>query len=295
MTLNLRGELFELSRPAVMGIINLTSDSFYASSRVAESDLAAVTEMMLSDGADILDLGACSTRPGSRAVSEEEELRRLLPAVIDTRRNFPKAIISVDTFRSRVARECIEAGADIVNDISGGDADPEMARLVADLKVPYIVCHSRGDSASMNDRCDYEDVAADVLRSLAFKIDALRQTGVCDVIADPGFGFSKTTDQNFRLLGALGTFKNLGCPILAGVSRKRMIQETAPSDAAGALNGTTAANMIALMRGADILRVHDVREAAECVRIYEAYRRNLPEPRIVTTTFGDGKRQVELY
>lgn len=277
MILNIRGNLIEFNRPAVMGIVNVTPDSFFAGSRVpADSVTARVSEMM-AQGADIIDLGGYSSRPGADTVTAEEELARLVPAIAAIRERFPDIPVSVDTFRADVARECIAQGADIINDIGGGDLDPEMFGTIADLRVPYILMHMRGTPATMQSLTDYDDVVADVLRDLAFKTDRLHQLGVNDVIIDPGFGFAKTVDQNYRLLAALGMFREIGCPVLAGVSRKTMIWKELGIHPDEALNGTTAINMIALMNGADILRVHDVRECAETVRLFCAYRRNIPE------------------
>ena len=277
MILNIRGNLIEFNRPAVMGIVNVTPDSFFAGSRVpADSVTARVSEMM-AQGADIIDLGGYSSRPGADTVTAEEELARLVPAIAAIRERFPDIPVSVDTFRADVARECIAQGADIINDIGGGDLDPEMFGTIADLRVPYILMHMRGTPATMQSLTDYDDVVADVLRDLAFKTDRLHQLGVNDVIIDPGFGFAKTVDQNYRLLAALGMFREIGCPVLAGVSRKTMIWKELGIHPDEALNGTTAINMIALMNGADILRVHDVRECPETVRLFCAYQRNIPE------------------
>ena len=277
MILNIRGNLIVFNRPAVMGIVNVTPDSFFAGSRVpADSVTARVSEMM-AQGADIIDLGGYSSRPGADTVTAEEELARLVPAIAAIRERFPDIPVSVDTFRADVARECIAQGADIINDIGGGDLDPEMFGTIADLRVPYILMHMRGTPATMQSLTYYDDVVADVLRDLAFKTDRLHQLGVNDVIIDPGFGFAKTVDQNYRLLAALGMFREIGCPVLAGVSRKTMIWKELGIHPDEALNGTTAINMIALMNGADILRVHDVRECAETVRLFCAYQRNIPE------------------
>ena len=283
MTLNIRGRLLATDRALVMGILNLTPDSFYAGSRLSLEGLLTRVEAMLRDGADIIDLGACSTRPGAAASTAEQELEMLVPAV-KLLRSETEAVISVDTFRADVARACVEAGADMINDVGGGRLDEDMFETVAELKVPYVLMHSRGDSQTMQSLTDYEDVAADVLRDLAFKADRLHQLGVCDVIIDPGFGFAKTIDQNYRLLAYLQAFKAIGCPVLAGLSRKSMVyRELGLPGAEAALNGTTALNMLALVNGADILRVHDVREARETVSLFEAYKRNLPKRHSITT------------
>lgn len=292
-SLNIRGSLYEIKRPQVMGIINVTPDSFYAGSRVDLSEVLARVEVMLRDGADMLDLGGYSTRPGAAEVSAEEEVDRLLPAIDKIRSRYEDVIISIDTFRADVARACMEHGADIINDISGGDMDPEMFATVAELNAPYILMHTRGTPATMQSLTDYEDVTAEVLKDLAFKCDRLRQMGVSDIIIDPGYGFAKTVDQNYELLGNQRAFEALGCPILTGISRKTMIWKELGITPAESLNGTTALNMLALMNGADILRVHDVKEASETVRIYEAYRRNLTDRHIITTR-GEGKTRIEL-
>lgn len=294
-SLNLRGRLFTADRPLVMGIVNVTPDSFFAGSRVDASRLLSRVDSMLGAGADILDLGGYSTRPGAPDVPADVELERLLPAIEAIRAHWHKAVISVDTFRASVARRCIDAGADIINDISGGDLDAGMFATVADLKVPYVLMHTRGTPAQMQSLTDYDDVVADVLRDLAFKADRLRQAGVCDVIVDPGFGFAKTVDQNFRLLASLGAFKRIGCPILAGMSRKTMIWKELGITPDQALNGTTAVNMLALLNGADILRVHDVREAVEAVRLYQAYCRNIPSRRSVSVSGPDGIVKTEVF
>lgn len=267
-TLNLRGRLMPLSPPVVMGIVNLTPDSFYCDSRTTADAVAATVERMLADGAGIIDLGGCSTRPGARAVTEDEEMRRLSVGLSEIRRRFPEAVVSIDTFRASVARRCVEMfEADIINDISGGDLDADMFATVAELHVPYVLTHTRGTPETMQSECSYSDVTAEVLSDLAFKDAALRRLGVCDVIVDPGFGFAKNVRQNFELLAHLDAFKATGRPILAGLSRKSMIFRTLGCTPTEALNGTSVLNTVALLKGADILRVHDVRAAAEAVRL----------------------------
>lgn len=295
ISFNLKGRLFTADRPLVMGIVNVTPDSFFAASRVDGDGLLSRVAVMIDEGADILDIGGYSTRPGAAEVSADEELARLLPAVNRVREAYPDAIISVDTFRADVARKCVEAGADIINDIGGGDLDPDMFATVADLKVPYVLMHMRGTPADMQSRTDYDYVAADVLRDLAFKTDRLHQMGVCDVVVDPGFGFAKNVDQNFRLLASLKAFRSLGCAVLAGLSRKTMVWKELGITPDEALNGTTAVNMVALLNGADILRVHDVKEAVQTVRLFEAYRRNLPPCRSVSVTGPDGITNLEIF
>lgn len=263
-----------------MGIINVTRDSFYSGSRVTPGEVSSKCREMISAGADIIDIGACSTRPGAAPTEETHETDALISAISIIKDDMPDSILSVDTYRPSVARKCVEAGADIINDVSGGC--DEMFSTVAELKVPYVLTHNRGNSQTMQSKTDYEDVSAEVLRDLAFKTDRLRQEGVCDVIIDPGFGFAKTLDQNYRLLSQLEAFKRIGAPVLAGLSRKSMIHKELGVTAEEALNGTTALNMIALLNGADLLRVHDVKEGVETVKLFEAYRRNLPERRMIT-------------
>lgn len=266
-SINLRGRLVEIDQPWVMGIINATPDSFYSASRVMdEKSIVQQAKTMVDDGADILDIGACSTRPGAEVVSPEEEIRRLEVAIKAVREAVGnEVIVSVDTFRANVARHCVEKlGVDIINDISGGDLDPAMHNIIAMLKVPYIVMHTRGTPATMQQFTDYDgDVVAVVLEELARKIDALHQLGVNDVIADPGFGFAKNVEQNYRLLSCLETFRCLNVPLLVGLSRKSMIQKVLNCTAHDALNGTTVLNTIAMMKGAHIVRVHDVKAAVE--------------------------------
>lgn len=277
LTINVGGRLMDVSRPKVMGIVNATPDSFYSASRHRGADAAREAGIQLAAGADILDIGACSTRHGSQEVSAEVEMERLRDALGPIREKFPEAIISVDTWRAGVARRCVEEfGVDIINDISGGDYDPDMFATVAELKVPYVLMHTRGVPATMSQLTDYEDVTADVLRALAFKLDELRQLGVCDVIIDPGFGFAKDIDQNYQLLANLPAFSELGCPLLVGASRKRFVWQLLGITPEDALPGTVAVNTLALVNGADILRVHDVAAAVQARGVAEAYLRNAP-------------------
>lgn len=266
-SINLRGRLVEMAHPWVMGILNATPDSFYSDSRVMDAEAIAERALaMVADGADILDIGACSTRPGAENVGLAEEMKRLDVAVRAVRAAVgPSVVISVDTFRAQVAKHCVEElGVDIVNDISGGDLDPLMHNTIAQLQVPYVVMHTRGTPATMQQLTNYDgDVAAVVLEELARKIDTLYQLGINDVIADPGFGFAKTVEQNYRLLSHLEAFHALDVPLLVGLSRKSMIQRVLNCTAAAALNGTTVVNTIALMKGAHIVRVHDVKASAE--------------------------------
>lgn len=275
-TLNLRGRQVTIDRPWVMGIVNVTPDSFYSGSRVADDrTLVERVRQMVADGADIIDVGACSTRPGSGQIDAQEEMARLQWALAVIGREMPGVILSVDTYRADVARRCVEQwGVDIINDISGGTMDKAMFPAMAMLKVPYVLMHMRGTPETMTTMTDYCDVAADVLDWLTRRIDELRQMGVTDVIADPGFGFAKTLDQNYQLLGRLDAFHALDAPLLVGVSRKRMIYMPLGCTADEALNGTTVINTLALERGAHILRVHDVRAAAEAVKLVTLARDN---------------------
>lgn len=268
-SLNLKGRLVAIDRPWVMGIINITPDSFYSGSRVNDEHvLIERVGRMLDDGADVLDIGACSTRPGSESVDAQGEMARLDWALTAIRRAFPDAILSVDTYRAEVARRCVaEWEVDIINDISAGTLDPEMFAMVAQLKVPYVLMHMRGTPETMSSLTDYQNVAAEVLEWMARRIDELRQMGVADIIADPGFGFAKTLEQNYELLARLDAFHALDAPLLVGVSRKRMIYTPLQCTADEALNGTTVINTIALLQGAHFLRVHDVKAAVEAVKL----------------------------
>ncbi|MBD5196540.1 MAG: dihydropteroate synthase [Bacteroidales bacterium] len=284
-SINIGGELMSLSTPKVMGIINITPDSFYSGSRTSErEEIAGRVRRHLTDGADIFDIGGYSTRPGCSDVAPDEEYSRLARALEVIREVAPDGPVSVDTFRAEVARRCVEEwGVEIINDVGGGTLDPEMWDTVAGLDVAYILMHMRGTPATMGDFTDYNDVVADVLSDLAFKVAALRQKRVRDVIVDPGFGFAKTVEQNYKLLAALDKFHLTGAPVLAGLSRKSMIWRALDIKAEEALNGTTALNTVALLNGADILRVHDVKEAVEAVRLVEMLREAADEENVVST------------
>jgi len=267
-TINAAGRLITFDKPKVMGILNLTPDSFYSGSRISsEQQALQTTEQMLKDGADFIDIGAYSSRPGAVDISVAEEKDRLIAAVKAIVKEFPQAIISIDTFRSDVANAAINEGAHIVNDISGGELDRQMFETVAKLKVPYILMHMKGTPQNMKDLTQYEDIFKDILQYFALKIKTLTDLGVKDIIADPGFGFAKTIEQNFQLLQQFDLFKITGVPVLAGLSRKSMIWKTLDIKSEEALNGTTVLNTIALTKGADILRVHDVKEAVEAVKL----------------------------
>lgn len=271
-SLNLRGELHTFDRPQVMGIINITPDSFYAGSRaIDEGAVARRVERLVEDGADMIDIGAYSSRPGASDVTPGEEINRMSGAMRLLRQIAPNIPVSVDTFRATVARAAVDGmGADMVNDISGGDLDKDMADTVASLGVPYIIMHMRGTPATMMEDTDYTDVTAEVIANLAEKTRQLALLGVRDVVVDPGFGFSKDVRQNYEMLSNLGLFKELERPLLVGISRKSMITRVLGNTADSALNGTTVLNTIALLGGASILRVHDVREAREAVALTQA-------------------------
>jgi dihydropteroate synthase len=255
-----------------MGIINATPDSFYEGSRHTGIDtMVQQAEQMLNEGADILDIGGQSTRPGSEQVSAEEELERVIDGIEAVHNIFPKAIISIDTYYSLVAKEAVAAGASIVNDISGGSIDAGLIPLVASLQVPYILMHIKGTPQTMQQQAQYENVTKEVLDYLIRKTDALRKAGIHDIIIDPGFGFGKTIAHNLELLKNLSVFKMIECPILLGISRKSTIYKTLGITAGEALNGTTVLNTIGLMNGANILRVHDVKEAREAVQLVTAF------------------------
>jgi dihydropteroate synthase len=280
ITLRLHDRCLSLAEPVVMGILNLTPDSFFEDSRIVVSDtffadnLLSKAEKMLDEGATMLDLGAYSTRPGAVEVSAGAEVDRLLSALELLRKNFPTAVLSIDTFRASVARQAITAGGHLVNDVSGGTLDPEMFQTVANLQVPYILMHMRGTPANMQQLTSYQQLETEVAAHLFNRAAELHALGLQDVILDPGFGFAKTLEQNFRLLHQLTTFCDLGYPLLVGLSRKSMIYRTLGTDAAGALNGTTALNTIALTKGARILRVHDVQPAMEAIQLWRQFENN---------------------
>jgi dihydropteroate synthase len=272
-TLNAKGTLIDLSAPKVMGIINLTPDSFYADSRQpVVTDAVKQAESMLAEGATFLDLGAYSSRPGAEDISPQEETDRLMPVVEALVLNFPSAILSIDTFRSPVAEVAINAGAHIINDISGGQLDENMFSTVAKLQVPYILMHMKGNPKTMSSLAVYDDVFNEVLDYFVERYQQLKRLGVTDVILDPGFGFAKKPEHGYALLNRMDEFERLGLPVLAGISRKKMIYGLLDTTAEGALNGTTVLNTIALNKGADILRVHDVKPAVEAVKLIEYYK-----------------------
>jgi len=270
MTLNCRGRLVDLSTPKIMGIINATPDSFYSKSRVATSDdLKIRIEQMIEDGFDIIDIGAYSSRPNAEHISQEEELNRLLPLVEFIKKEYPNLLVSIDTFRAKVADECIQRGAELINDISGGQIEDELLEVIANKEVPYILMHMRGTPQTMMQYTQYEHLANELLLYFSKGIQKAKKAGIKDVIIDPGFGFSKTLEQNYQLLNNLELLNSLEAPLLIGISRKSMISKALNTTAEKSLNGTTALHMIALSKGAKILRVHDVKEAVECVKLHQ--------------------------
>jgi dihydropteroate synthase len=267
-SINCNGTLIDLTAPKVMGILNCTPDSFFDGGKYnSATAIVNQVEKMLSEGATFIDIGAYSSRPGAKHISEEEELNRILPVIKLLVSEFPAIIISVDTFRSNVAEQCIQSGACMINDISAGDMDLNMFPMIAKLQVPYIMMHMQGTPQNMQQNPTYENVVTDVLYYFSKKIAELHNLGVNDIITDVGFGFGKTVSHNYELLKHLALFKNLEAPMLAGLSRKGMLYKPLGITAESALNATTAANTVALLNGASILRVHDVKEAVETVKI----------------------------
>lgn len=273
MTLDGKGALIDFETPRIMGILNMTPDSFYDGGRYKDDRSALLqVEHMLAQGADFIDIGGQSTRPSAALLSAEQELKRVIPVLESIVKEFPDAFISVDTFYSEVARKAVERGAAMINDIAAGSLDENMFATIAALQVPYIIMHMRGTPQTMQTLTRYDDLIGDVLYYFSEKMDRLRALGVNDIVIDPGFGFSKTIPQNFELLKKLPLFKIFESPVLIGVSRKSSIYKTLKINPEEALNGTTALNTIALLNGADILRVHDVREARECLDLISLYK-----------------------
>ncbi len=268
MTINCKGQLIDLSSPKVMGILNITPDSFYDGGLYKDdSEILNQVENILNEGATFIDVGAYSSRPNADHVSEDEELKRILPIVDLVLKEFPETLLSIDTFRSTVAKQCIEAGACMINDISAGKLDANMLQTIANLHVPYIMMHMRGTPQTMRQQTNYDNLVKDVIYYFSERISAARNLGITDLIIDPGFGFAKTLEQNFELLNKLELFKMIEKPLLVGVSRKSMIYKTLQTTAKNALNGTSVLNTVALQKRASILRVHDVKEAMECVKL----------------------------
>jgi dihydropteroate synthase len=270
-TLQIKGQLFLIDKPLIMGILNLTPDSFFSGSRnqTSKEMLILKASQMIQEGADILDLGGYSTRPGASEVTEEEEIKRVIPAVGWIVEAFPSVLISVDTFRANVARAAVLAGAHLVNDISAGNLDSKMVETVGQLDVPYIAMHMRGNPQTMLEKTNYSDILVEIMNYFSEKIAHCKANGIKDIIVDPGFGFAKTVEQNYEILRNLEYFLALSLPILVGVSRKSMIYKTLGISPEEALNGSTALHMYALSKGANILRVHDIREAKETLNLYK--------------------------
>lgn len=272
-TLNCRGKIINLSSPLVMGIVNIGPDSFFDGGKYQQSyDIIKRCDTLLSEGADILDLGAVSTRPGSMLVKPEKELNRLLPALETVLENFPQAVVSVDTYNSRVAMEVVKTGAHMINDISGGTIDKKMFETIALLQVPYVLMHIQGLPENMQQDPHYEDPVKDIIRYFAERVRKLRELGVHDIIIDPGFGFGKKLEDNYLILDQLEYFQMFELPVMVGFSRKSMINKVLSVQPEGTLNGTTVLNTIALQKGAGILRVHDVRQAKESIKLSEMVR-----------------------
>lgn len=272
MTINCKGSLIDLSSPKVMGILNLTPDSFYDGGKYKdELQILHQVEKMLLEGTTFIDIGAYSSRPGADHISIEEEEKRILPVVTLILSKFPDTILSIDTFRSEIAKQCIDIGAAIINDISAGNLDKNMIETVGQLKVPYIMMHMKGTPQTMKSLNQYEDLVKDIQFYFSQKVTEARKKGINDIIIDPGFGFAKNIDQNFELLRKLDLLKFQGLPILAGISRKSMIYKSLNINPSESLNGTTSLNTIALLNGASILRVHDVKEAIECIALTNKY------------------------
>lgn len=278
MQINCKGQLIDLSNPKIMGILNLTPDSFFEESRSSElNNSLKKIEKMLIEGVDFLDVGGMSTRPGAEEISEEEELKRVIPIMEAAVKEFPRILISIDTYRSKVTKEAVEAGASIINDISAGNLDENLLKTVAELKIPYILMHMKGTPKTMQKNPVYENVVLEVNQFLAEKINQLKALGINDIILDPGFGFGKTVEQNYELFRNMDLIGFGEFPLLVGISRKSMITRLLGISADEALNGTTVLNTLALQKGAKILRVHDVKEARETLRIWEEFQ-SLREP-----------------
>ncbi len=270
MNISCKGKLIDLTTPKIMGILNLTPDSFYDGGLCNNTDRAlAQTEKMLLEGATFIDIGGASSKPGAVEISTDEELARVLPVIEEIHKTFPETIISIDTYKSDVAKLAVAAGAAMVNDISGGKLDPKMLKTVGALGVPYVVMHMQGTPQNMQDKPSYDNILTEIRSFFAAKIDAAHKAGIHDVIIDPGFGFGKTLEHNYSLLKNLSSIKMNGIPLLIGVSRKSMIYKLLQAEVTEALNGTTVLNTVALQQGAQILRVHDVKEAHQAVQLIE--------------------------
>lgn len=269
MTINCKGQLIDLSIPKIMGILNVTPNSFFDGGKYnAESEILSKAEKIIAEGATFIDIGAYSSKPSAEFVSEQDELDRIIPAVQLILKHFPEALLSIDTFRAEVANACIDNGAAIINDIAAGELDDKMFEVIAKHNVPYIMMHMRGTPQTMQSKTNYEDIIKEMLFYFSEKINKARSFGINDLIIDPGFGFAKTIEQNYEVMRKMELFQMLELPLLVGISRKSMIYKTLNSSPEEALNGTTFLNTIALTKGASILRVHDVKEAVECVQLW---------------------------
>lgn len=270
VTLNSKGKLIDLSSPSVMAILNITPDSFYSNSRISNiSEALKATEKFVIEGAKFIDIGAYSSRPGAAEVSQNNELNRLIPIIEAIAKEFPETLISIDTFRAKVAEESINAGAHLINDISAGDLDVAMFDTIAKLQVPYLIMHMKGTPQNMQQETTYENITLEILNYFSEKIETLKKLGVKDIMIDPGFGFAKTVTHNYQILQELESFSTLSFPVLVGFSRKSMITKVLNNKSTDALNGTSILNTAALLKGASILRVHDVKEAVECIKLVE--------------------------
>ena len=275
MTINCKGNLIDLATPKVMGILNITPNSFYDGGNFQEESVVLnQVEKMLNEGATFIDIGAYSSKPNAEFVSEEEELQRILPILQQIIKKFPEIIVSIDTFRAEVAKQCIMNGAALINDISAGHLDEKMLPTIAELQVPYIMMHMKGNPQTMQSLAHYDDIVKEMIYYFSERIFEARKLGINDLIVDPGFGFAKTLEQNYEVMQKLDIFKQLELPLLVGISRKSMIYKTLETSAQEALNGTTFLNAIALEKGANILRVHDVKEAVEGLKLFEKLKCN---------------------
>ncbi|MBC8343511.1 MAG: dihydropteroate synthase [Bacteroidetes bacterium] len=270
--IKIKGKLFDLKKKRIMGILNLTPDSFYDGGKLKSvEELLSKAANMIQEGADILDVGGYSSRPGAAHISVSEELNRIIPAILEIKKKFPDSIISVDTFRSKVAEEAIRSGADIINDISAGDLDPRLPELMAEANVPYIIMHMQGTPANMQQNPNYSNITNALLSYFSDKLNLFNKMGINDIIIDPGFGFGKNSVHNYEILNKLSLFDIFQTPVLVGLSRKSMIYNSLQTTAENALNGTSILNTIALLNGASILRVHDVKEAVEAIKLVDLY------------------------
>jgi dihydropteroate synthase len=275
MVLNIKGSVLDLSIPKIMGVLNVTPDSFYDGGIYSsEKKILKQVEKMVLDGADIIDVGGYSSKPGATSITIEEEEKRVIPIIKLIYKTFKESIISVDTFRSEISEKSINAGASIINDISGGDLDNNIYKIAGKYKTPYIIMHMRGNPSNMQNNPVYKNINYEIIKDLSKKIDLAQNNGVCDIIIDPGFGFGKTIEHNYQILNNLKLYKILDKPILVGISRKSMIYKLLKTDPSKALNGTTVLNTIALINGANILRVHDVKEAKEVIKLCSFLKEN---------------------